>query len=138
MISNLLGKITSKALWIVILILTALLTTSLILNRYQDVKMKDLIQSENTFRLINVGLNQAISDLSEEVKKRPNEVITVVRDMGIELCKGQSQIDGIINLPATQVKAKQLPLGSKEEQVNEKEYVDIDAPFDPNFIRLLQ
>lgn len=135
---NLLTKIKDKAYLIAIISLSTLLTASVVVLKYQDIKMSKLEKSEETFRLINIGLNQTIASLSAELRKKPNEVIVVTREIDAELCKGQSAIDGIMNLPTTQIKAKVVTAQQEKGQLDEKEYVDIDSPFSPEFVRMLQ
>lgn len=136
---NLLKNLKDKLCIVSIIILSTLLLASITLNKYQDTKMAELEKSEQTFKLINISLNQAIADLSLELKKKPNEVIVVTREIDTELCKGQSAIDNIMNLQPTIIKSN---ISNRAKEVSndlpEEPYVDLDGKFSPEFIRMLQ
>lgn len=136
---NLLKNLKDKLYIVSIVALSTLLLASVTLNKYQDIKMSKVEKSEETFRLINIGLNQTIADLSLELKKKPNEVIVVTRDIDAELCKGQSAIDNIMKLHPTIIKSN---ISNRAKEVSndlpEEPYVDLDGKFSPEFIRMLQ
>lgn len=88
--------------------------------------------------MINSSLNSVIAAQQEEIRNRPKQIVETVRDVENELCKGKTGIETIMNMPGvispplTDVVTKQS--GGK---ANEKVYVDIDAEFHPDIVRLL-
>ncbi len=124
------GFIGIKPLLIAITTLSVLLSSSLFLNYYQDRQMGDLQQELGGVYQINVRLNKEIAQLVEDLQKKPKEIIKTVTEVSKELCEGEKKISEIMHFkPST---------FNRKEVTNEKEYVDIDAPFSAEFISLLK
>ena len=124
------GFIGIKPLLIAIATLSVLLSSSLSLNYYQDKKMGELQQELGGVYQINVRLNKEIAQLVEDLQKKPKEIIKTVTEVSKELCEGEKKTSEIMHFKPSTVKRK--------EDTNEKEYVDIDAPFSAEFISLLK
>ena len=115
-----------------------LLVSSVVLTYYTNEAYKTAQAEVTKLGMINSSLNSVIAAQQEEIRNRPKQIIEAVRDVENELCKGKTGIEtimnmpGVISLPPTNVVTKQS--GGK---ANEKVYVDIDAEFHPDIVRLL-
>lgn len=67
-------------------------------------------------------------NLRTQLETRPTQYITVQKD----ICTKQ------INGAVAEERIKLAPTTKKQESADEKAYADIDAPFDPEFLRLLE
>lgn len=141
-ILTVLSGIKVKLLVGVVLILATLLTSSLVVNHFQNNKYLDLVQTNATTLVINTGLSSTITSLRQEIKTMPDKHITTVKDIDMELCKGLLGVKDILNLPPTTV-LDVYPVNPNSKEAiqngkkNEKPYVDIDAPLPPSLIKLL-
>ena len=124
------GIIGTKPLLIVIATLSILLSSSLFLNYHQDKKIGDLQQELGGVYQINVRLNKEIAKLTEDLQKKPKEIIKTVTEVNKELCEGEKKTSEIMHFKPSMV--------NRKEDTNEKEYVDIDTPFSAEFISLLK
>lgn len=68
--------------------------------------------------------------LNEELSKRPDQAVKIVKDVYEHICKAESAEERILNAPTV----KRIT----NVESTKKEYVDVDAPFDPDFLRLLE
>lgn len=124
------GIIGTKPLLIVITTLSILLSSSLFLNYHQHKKMGDLQQELGGAYQTNVRLNKEIVQLTEDLQKKPKEIIKTVTEVNKELCEGEKKTSEIMQFKPSTV--------NRKEDTNEKEYVDIDTPFSAEFISLLK
>ena len=137
-LSTLLITWKTKALLIAMSVLMTLLVSSVVLTYYTNEAYKTSQAEVTKLGMINSSLNSVIAAQQEEIRNRPKQIIETVRDVENELCKGKTGIEaimnmpGVISLPLTNVVTKQS--GGK---ANEKVYVDIDAEFHPDIVRLL-
>lgn len=74
-------------------------------------------------------LQEQNDDLHIQLRDKSEALPTITKDVYENICKGEVEEQRILSAPAT----KQKQVGPS----NEKPYVDIDAPFDPDFLRLL-
>lgn len=115
-----------------------LLVSSLILTYCTNEAYKTAQAEVTKLGMINSSLNSVIAAQQEEIRNRPKQIVETVRDVERELCKGKTGIEtimsmpGLISLPPTNVTAKE-----KGGKADEKVYVDIDAEFHPDIVRLL-
>lgn len=137
-LSTLLTTWKTRALLIAISVLMTLLVSSLVLTYYTNEAYKSSQAEVTKLGLINSSLNSVIANQQEEIRNRPKQIVETVRDVESELCKGKTGIEailnmsGVISLPPTNITAKE-----KGGKADEKVYVDIDAEFHPDIVRLL-
>lgn len=124
MLNTLLGKITNKILYAVILVLATLLTTFYVVNSNLEASLTNTRDRERELTQVNDRLNKTISSLSHELETKPVEYITITKEVVQEVCEGKVKYNAIMNLPA------------QKEAVSEK--VDIDAKLPADLLRLLQ
>lgn len=124
MLNTLLGKITNKVLYAVILVLATLLTTLYIVNGNLETSLTNTRDRERELTQVNDRLNKTISSLSHELETKPVEYITITKEVANEVCEGKVLYDAIMNLPAG------------KEAVSEK--VDIDAKLPADLLRVLK
>lgn len=141
-IKNLITKTFSSATSVFIIILITLLTSSLTLNFYQNKKVTEARKEVVAFGLINVGLNQTIADLKEEIRTKPAQYIEATREMDKELCKGESLVDQINSIPKSPKLSLQssrvASISTTEAPHEQNDYVDIDGLLPPELTRLLK
>lgn len=124
MLNTLLGKITNKILYAVILVLATLLTTLHVVNSNLEASLTNTRDRERELTQVNDRLNKTISSLSHELETKPVEYITITKEVVQEVCEGKVKYNAIMSLPA------------QKEAVSEK--VDIDAKLPADLLRLLQ
>ncbi len=124
----LLNWIKGKLSGIAIVALATMLTLVSLQNKTLEDELVPLrenyaLEVERSNRLLSENENLRIS-----LEQRPNQYIKVEKEICSTIVKGEVAEERILNAPATK---------KKVESDNEKAYADIDAPFDPDFQRLL-
>lgn len=118
------GKLTSVA----IVVLVTMLTLVSLQNKDLEDELVPLrenyaLEVSRTERL--VAENES---LRQDLEKRPNQYIKVEKEVCSTIIKGEVAEERILVAPTTK----------KRDGNDEKAYADIDAPFDPDFLRLLE
>lgn len=122
MLTKLIATIKSKAAWILCVILATTLTIkSVELNRLKGVDVKLKEQSSLNERLVKEK-----ESLSEELKTKPKEFITITKEVTKEICSGVVKQEAIKALP------------SRKEVTSEKGTADIDDRLPADLIQLLK
>lgn len=125
-----LAALKSKGLSILCIVLATLLTASVISGKY-DREARDTAQGK---LLEHVTLNKRLSEqnleLANDIKNKPKEYITIVKEVGKEVCNGVVKQQAINAL-----------LSSKKETVNEatkQNTADIDDRLPTDLLKLLK
>lgn len=127
--TNILGILKSKLQMIVLIVLLTLLSASYLSGKSDREKLEGVSEK----LLEHVKLNKSLSDqnlaLAEEIKNKPKEYITIVKEVDKEVCNGIVK-QQLIN-----------SLKSKKETVNETDVqntADIDDRLPTDLIQLLK
>lgn len=130
---NVLSAVKGKVLAGAILVLVTLLSTSVALNCYQQSVHTDMVEQHAQTVMMNDSLVSSNKSLRDQLKELPKQLDTV-KSIDMELCRGLLDVKDVLNLPAISITDTQE---SKEDEKNEKAYVDIDAPLPPALVKLL-
>lgn len=107
------------------------LATSLVLTSLDNTKLeKELTPLRKNYALEverTARLTKENESIRTDLEKRPNQYITVERDICSTIVKGEVAEERILVAPPTK----------RVESDDTKAYADIDAPFDPEFQRML-
>lgn len=127
--TNILGILKSKLQMIVLIVLLTLLSASYLSGKSDREKLEGVSEK----LLEHVKLNKSLSDqnlaLAEEIKNKPKEYITIVKEVDKEVCNGIVKQQMINSLK------------SKKETVNETDVqntADIDDRLPTDLIQLLK
>lgn len=114
----------------IVLSLLTLLGSSSYLNYKQYQDNSTLKAEVINLRDVNKSLLDTTDMLTQDLQKKPKEIVKTVTEVSKELCEGEKKTSEIMHFkPST---------FNRKEVTNEKEYVDIDAPFSNEFISLLK
>jgi len=120
----------SKGLSILCIVLATLLTASVISGKYD----REALDTAQVKLMEHVTLNKRLSEqnleLANEIKNKPKEYITIVKDIDKEVCNGVVKQQAINEL-----------LSSKKETVNEdakQNTADIDDRLPNDLLKLLK
>lgn len=129
-IKSIVSLLTNNAVPAIVLSLLTLLGSSSYLN-YKQYQNNSALKAEVVIlKEVNKSLLDTTDMLTEELQKNPKEIIKTVTEVSKELCEGEKKISEIMHFKPSTI--------NRKEDTNEKEYVDIDAPFSAEFISLLK
>jgi hypothetical protein len=118
---------------IVLVALLTLLSTLLVSNHSKE---QELLTLRTDYQTEHAEVNRLTGEntrLLEDIAKKPNAVAETVKEVYKEICTGAVAEERILNAPPTVKRDVK-----NESQQATKVYADIDAPFDPEFIKLLE
>lgn len=129
-IKSSINLLTNNTVPAIVLSLLTLLGSSSYLNYKQYQDNSTLKAEVINLREVNKSLLDTTDMLTQDLQKKPKEIIKTVTEVNRELCEGEKKTSEIMHFkPST---------FNRKEVTNEKEYVDIDAPFSYEFISLLK
>lgn len=129
-IKSSINLLTNNTVPAIVLSLLTLLGSSSYLN-YKQYRDNSTLKAEGiNLREVNKSLLDTTDMLTEELQKKPKEIIKTVTEVGKELCEGEKKTSEIMHFKPSMV--------NRKGDTNEKEYADIDAPFSAEFISLLK
>lgn len=129
-IKSSINLLTNNTVPAIVLSLLTLLGSSSYLNYKQYQDNSTLKAEVINLREVNKSLLDTTDMLTQDLQKKPKEIVKTVTEVSKELCEGEKKISEIMHFkPST---------FNRKEVTNEKEYVDIDAPFSDDFISLLK
>ncbi len=129
-IKSSINLLTNNTVPAIVLSLLTLLGSSSYLNYKQYQDNSTLKAEVINLREVNKSLLDTTDMLTQDLQKKPKEIVKTVTEVSKELCEGEKKTSEIMHFkPST---------FNRKEDTNEKEYVDIDAPFSDEFISLLK
>lgn len=129
-IKSVINLLTNNTVPAIVLSLLTLLGSSSYLNYKQYQDNSTLKAEVINLREVNKSLLDTTDMLTQDLQKKPKEIVKTVTEVSKELCEGEKKTSEIRHFkPST---------FNRKEVTNEKEYVDIDAPFSDEFISLLK
>lgn len=126
-LKTMVSAIKDKILSVLFIVVLTLLAGSLYVNHIKENDLINLRERVVEQAKLNEDLSKANKSLSDELSTRPKEYIEITKEVTNEMCEGRIAEERILNAPKT-----------VKEDTDEKGYVDIDAPFDPEFVKLLK
>ena len=129
LVSKLIDLFSTKVLWVLVIVLSTLLTVSTVANNVKSNNIDTLTELGIKSTEQNKRLSEQLKAAQDEITTRPVEYIETVREVEKEICRGKVTEAQINNIPS-----KRKEVGD----ANQAPTADIDDRLPPELVRVLQ